>query len=123
MSLLIAVLVSVLIIIVVIFIAIQITKGLLRPILQIGNATKKMAEGDLESMKSSKNTATLIEVTIRAVQSGRSIAVETVASFDRIVDSSNKVTSLIYQISDATQEQASSVAQVTQGINQISSVV
>lgn len=42
---------------------------------------------------------------------------------DRIVHSSQSVAELVYRISSASEEQADAVAQVTLGIDQISSVV
>lgn len=76
-----------------------------------------------KSAEASKNTAVLIEATLKAVQDGTSIADATAASLERIVASSDKAAALVNQISKASQEQASSIAQVTQGIDQISSVV
>ena len=76
-----------------------------------------------KSAEASKNTAALIEATVRAVQEGTGIANETAQSFGRIVVASEESAKLIHQISDASQEQAASIAQVTLGIDQISSVV
>ena len=76
-----------------------------------------------KSAEASKNTAALIEATVRAVQEGTGIANETAQSIGRIVVASEESAKLIHQISDASQEQAASIAQVTLGIDQISSVV
>ncbi|WP_313151963.1 methyl-accepting chemotaxis protein [Lacrimispora sp.] len=76
-----------------------------------------------KSAEASNDTAALIEATITAVQEGMSTAKETAASLERIVESSGISTELVQQIFTVSQEQASSVAQVTQGINQISKVV
>lgn len=76
-----------------------------------------------KSAEASKNTASLIEATLHAVQDGTTIAKETASSLDRIVLSSEKSAELVQEISKASQEQASSIVQVTQGIDQISSVV
>jgi len=76
-----------------------------------------------KSAEASNDTAALIEATITAVQEGMSTAKETAASLERIVESSGISTGLVQQIFTVSQEQASSVAQVTQGINQISKVV
>lgn len=76
-----------------------------------------------KSAEASKNTASLIEATIRAVQDGTTIADATASSLDRIIASSEKSSELVNAISKASQEQASSIVQVTQGIDQISSVV
>lgn len=76
-----------------------------------------------KSAEASKNTASLIEATIHAVQDGTTIADATASSLDRIIASSEKSSQLVNAISKASQEQASSIIQVTQGIDQISSVV
>ncbi|GLC78047.1 methyl-accepting chemotaxis protein [Lacrimispora brassicae] len=76
-----------------------------------------------KSAEASRNTASLIESSAHSVQKGTDIAGETAASLDRIAASSEKMASLIYGIAAASQEQASSIAQVALGIDQISSVV
>ena len=76
-----------------------------------------------KSAEASKNTAALIEATVRAVQDGTAIANETAQSIGRIVVASEEAAKLVHEISDASQEQAASIAQVTLGIDQISSVV
>lgn len=76
-----------------------------------------------KSAEASKNTAVLIESSTQSVYKGTEIAGETAASLNRIVESSEKTAGLIYEISNASQEQANSIAQVTLGIDQISSVV
>lgn len=76
-----------------------------------------------KSQEASKSTTSLIEDTIHAVEEGTSIALETADSLMQIVTLSDKSADLIYDISRASKEQAESIAQVTQGIDQISSVV
>ncbi len=76
-----------------------------------------------KSAEASKNTASLIEATLSAVKEGKVIADATAASFDKIMEMSGRSAEIVHDISDASQEQAASVAQVTQGIDQISSVV
>ncbi len=76
-----------------------------------------------KSADASKNTASLIEATLKAVRDGTTIADETAASFDKIIEMSEQSASIVHEISKASQEQASAVAQVTVGIDQISSVV
>ncbi|MCI8442743.1 MAG: methyl-accepting chemotaxis protein [Provencibacterium sp.] len=76
-----------------------------------------------KSADASKNTATLIENTVQAVREGVDIAVATEASLDRIVAASGKSAELVNQIAQASQEQASAIAQATMGIDQISGVV
>ena len=76
-----------------------------------------------KSAEASKNTASLIDATVRAVREGADIANETALSIGRIVLASEEAAKLIHEISRASQEQAASIAQVTLGIDQISSVV
>ncbi len=76
-----------------------------------------------KSAEASRSTASLIESSSQSVQKGTEIASETAESLERIAASSEKTASLIYEITKATQEQSFSIAQVTQGIDQISSVV
>ena len=76
-----------------------------------------------KSQEASKNTAVLIERALESIESGNYIAKETKESMDRIVTSSQTVADLVYQISTATEEQATAVSQVTLGIDQIASVV
>lgn len=76
-----------------------------------------------KSAEASKNTASLIDSTVRAVQEGTDIANETALSIGRIVVASEEAAKLVHEISKASQEQAASIAQVTLGIDQISIVV
>lgn len=76
-----------------------------------------------KSAEASKNTASLIDATIRAVREGTGIANETASSMERIVLASEAAAKLVHEISKASQDQAAAIAQVTLGIDQISSVV
>lgn len=76
-----------------------------------------------KSADASKNTASLIEQSIRAVENGTRLANETAQSLLQVVDGTKEVTVTVQQIADAASSQATSIAQVTQGIDQISSVV
>lgn len=76
-----------------------------------------------KSAESSKNTSTLIETSIQAVENGTKLADSTAQSPLISVESAKEVAETVDRISLASSEQASSIAQVTQGIDQISSVV
>lgn len=76
-----------------------------------------------QSAEASKSTATLIEGSIQAVKRGTKLADETAQTLAEVVDGSHQVVAVVNSISEASIEQASNVAQVTQGIDQISSVV
>lgn len=76
-----------------------------------------------KSADAAKDTATLIETSIKAVQNGTKIANETADTLQEIVKNSAETTELIEMIATASDEQATSIEEVTQGVEQISSVV
>ena len=76
-----------------------------------------------KSAESAKNTAVLIEETIRAVESGTTIVNMTAATMNTVVTSSDMVTHIIEDIVVQSEKQAQAVAQVSVSIEQISSVV
>lgn len=76
-----------------------------------------------KSAEAAKDTTALIEETIRVVENGTVIANDTAQSMLRVVDGSAQVTGLIDEIAGASEVQAASIFQVTQGVDQISSVV
>lgn len=76
-----------------------------------------------KSAEASKDTASLIEGSIQAVGHGTQIADETAQSLLLAVEGAKVVAETVDKISAASNEQASSITQVTQGIDQISSVV
>lgn len=76
-----------------------------------------------KSAEAASDTTALIEESIEAIHNGSGIVNETVEIMNRVSDASAKVTELIAGIADASREQADSAAQITIGINQISTVV
>ncbi len=76
-----------------------------------------------KSAEAAKITGTLIGETVSAVADGTRLSEETAASLSKVVEDSKIVLDAVSQISQATGEQAESASQVTQGIDQISSVV
>ncbi|MFA9380458.1 MAG: methyl-accepting chemotaxis protein [Acetanaerobacterium sp.] len=76
-----------------------------------------------KSAQAAKNTTELIESSIKAVESGVGIAQKTATALDQIVQDSNNSSKLIGDITLATNEQATAVMQITQGVEQISTVV
>lgn len=76
-----------------------------------------------KSAEASKNTAALIERSLHSVENGTRIADETAQSLERVVEGTKAVIEIIDGISAASSEQASSISQVTLGVDQISSVV
>lgn len=75
------------------------------------------------SAEAAKDTAHLIEETITAVNNGSSIAANTADALGKSVEDTQAIVSIITAIADASQNQAISVAQIDQGVDQISSVV
>lgn len=76
-----------------------------------------------KSAEASKNTAVLIEGSVKAVEKGTKIASETAQSLIKVVQSAQSTAETIEKIAVAAREQDASIAQVTQGIEQISGVV
>lgn len=76
-----------------------------------------------KSSEASKSTAALIEGSTRAVEKGMQIADETAKSLVTVVEQAQEVVTVVDKISVAANDQANSIAQVTQGVDQISSVV
>ncbi len=76
-----------------------------------------------KSAEASKNTAALIENSLKAVENGTQIADETAQSLLQAVHTVNEMTGIIEQISEASSNQADSISQITIGMDQISSVV
>lgn len=76
-----------------------------------------------KSAEAAKNTTSLIEGALNAVEKGTSIADGTAKTLLTAVESSEAVLDTIGMISQASKEQADAIAQVTQGVDQISSVV
>lgn len=76
-----------------------------------------------KSAGAAKNTTTLIEETMKAVDSGFKIANSTAQSMMAVVGSTKQVTGLVEKIAEASSDQSVSIGQVTQGVEQISYVV
>ncbi|WMJ82943.1 methyl-accepting chemotaxis protein [Oscillospiraceae bacterium LTW-04] len=76
-----------------------------------------------KSAEAAKNTTGLIEETIKAVDNGSQIAGKTAASLDKSAQVTVDAVTLIDEIALASQEQATAIVQINQGIEQISTVV
>ncbi len=76
-----------------------------------------------KSQEASASTATLIEDTVKAVKEGSRLSNETDEALREVVLRAEKVMNAVNLISEATEEQMNDVAQVSTGIDQISSVV
>lgn len=76
-----------------------------------------------KSGNAAKDTTSLIETAISAVENGTKIVDETAASLEKIVLNTKKSAEVIDEITDAGNQQADSMSQVTVGVDQISTVV
>lgn len=76
-----------------------------------------------KSQEASKNTSSLIEDSIKAVENGKHIADETAQALSDVVSGVQAVAHSINTISNTASQQAQSISQVSMGIDQISSVV
>ena len=76
-----------------------------------------------KSTEASKDTAELIESSIKAVTRGTEIANSTAKSLVKVVEGVRTVSTKVDMIAAAAEEQAGAVEQVTVGVDQISSVV
>ena len=75
------------------------------------------------SAEAAKETTSLIEGSIEKVETGTRIANQTEVSLKEILNEIEKVTGLVGDIAQASNEQATEIAQITQGIEQVSTVV
>ncbi|PKM75611.1 MAG: methyl-accepting chemotaxis protein [Firmicutes bacterium HGW-Firmicutes-17] len=75
------------------------------------------------SAEAAKETTNLIEGSIDKVEVGTKIADETAESLQEILSEIGKVTGLVSNIAQASNDQALAIAQITQGIGQVSRVV
>jgi len=76
-----------------------------------------------KSAEAAKNTTSLIEHSIRAVENGGNIANQTAMIMNSVAENTRTVVNVIDIISSDSIEQAKAIIQVQQGIDQISSVV
>lgn len=76
-----------------------------------------------KSAEAAKNTAVLIENSIEAVEKGTKIVNNTAESLGNIIEITNQTMNSVEMIASASEEQATAIAQVTLGVEQISGVV
>ncbi|MBP7331241.1 MAG: methyl-accepting chemotaxis protein, partial [Firmicutes bacterium] len=74
------------------------------------------------SAKAAKETAEMIEGSIKKTEVGTRIAEETSRALEEIVAESAKVTDLISEIASASKEQAMGIGQINEGLNQVDQV-
>ncbi|MEG0941412.1 MAG: methyl-accepting chemotaxis protein [Oscillospiraceae bacterium] len=76
-----------------------------------------------KSSEAAKQTSALIEGSVTSVAHGVSIADATAKSLADVVTGAQQITALIGKITDASADQATSIAQINLGVEQISAVV
>lgn len=74
------------------------------------------------SANAAKETTELIEGSVKKVEAGTKIANKTAEALNQIVDEVTKTTALVGEIAVASNEQATGIAQINQGITQVSQV-
>ena len=74
------------------------------------------------SAKAAKETAEMIEGSIKKTEVGTKIAEETSKALEEIVVGAAKVTDLISEIASASKEQALGIGQINEGLNQVDQV-
>lgn len=76
-----------------------------------------------KSSEAVKDTAVLIQTSIKAVQTGSRIASETATALENVVKGADEMVGIIDEIAKASGEQASSISNVKQDVNEISGVI
>ena len=77
----------------------------------------------MRAAEAAKNTATLIEGTVEKIGTGSQLVTRTSAAFSQVSGSTEKVGSLISEISEASKEQAGGIAQINKAIAEMDRVV
>ncbi|MBU0730716.1 MAG: MCP four helix bundle domain-containing protein [Proteobacteria bacterium] len=77
----------------------------------------------MRAADAAKNTADLIEETVKKVTSGSELVDKTSGAFSQVADSTNKVAGLITEINIASTEQAEGINQVNDALTQMDAVV
>ncbi len=76
-----------------------------------------------KSAESAKNTATLIEGALAAVENGSKIVAETATALRDVISNSETISGIIQNIANASSDQKTAITQVNTGFDQISTVV
>ncbi len=77
----------------------------------------------MRSAESAKNTANLIDDSIRRIKNGSDIVAKTNEAFDRVLGGAKKVSELIGEIAAASNEQAQGITQIGKAISEMDKVV
>ncbi len=74
------------------------------------------------SAEAAKNTADLIQNSIKNIQQGNELTTKTEKSFDDVVEISNKLKAIIEEVSNASKEQSSGIMQITETVTTLEQV-
>jgi len=77
----------------------------------------------MRSAAAAKDTAELIQDTVKKVADGSELVKTTNAAFDKVAQSSGKVGELVAEISEASREQSEGITQVNSAVSEMDSVV
>jgi methyl-accepting chemotaxis protein len=77
----------------------------------------------MRAAEAAKNTANLIEGTVKKIKDGSELVQETSADFSQVAASAGKMSELIGEISAASTEQAQGIDQVNKAVNEMDKVV
>jgi len=77
----------------------------------------------IKAANAAKNTADLIDGTVKKIHDGSEIVAKTNDSFIKVQESSSKVGELIAEIAEASKEQASGIEEVNKAVNEMDKVV
>lgn len=86
----------------------------------VAEQIRKLAE---DSAKSAVNTKSLIETSLKEVEIGSNITVETAKSLERVISGLELIAQSVQKSSEASDTQKETIGQIAEGIEQISSVV
>jgi methyl-accepting chemotaxis protein len=91
-------------------------------LLALNAAAEEVRNLAQRSAEAAKNTANMIEESVRNAVDGVTIASEVARSFDEITDSNAKVNNLITEIAAASQEQSQGIEQINIAVTQMDKV-
>ena len=77
----------------------------------------------MKAAEAARNTANLIEGTVKKVNEGSGQVVKTNEAFTEVAETSSKVGEIVGEISSASQEQADGISQVNSAVNEMDKVV